>query len=74
MQINFPYLFIALFVSLSLFYYFNQKNRIRREERRERLKEKHQEYLNALMDGMKDRSLEDEDKIPKYVHSSGIKK
>lgn len=68
MQINFPYLFIAIFVSLSLFYYFNQKNRIRREERRERLKEKHQEYLSALMDGVKHRSLEDEDKIPTDVH------
>jgi len=49
MQINSPYLFIAIFISLSLFYYFNQKIRIRKEERRERLKEKHQEYLNVLM-------------------------
>ena len=68
MQINFPYLFTAIFASLSLFYYFNQKNKIRREERRERLKEKHQEYLSALMDGVKHRSLEDEDKIPTDVH------
>lgn len=54
MQINLPYGLIAIFVSLSLFYYFNQRNRIRREERRERSKEKHQEYLNVLIDDEKE--------------------
>lgn len=50
MRINLPWGFIAIFVSLSLFYYFNQKNRIRKDQRRARAKEKHQVYLQSLIE------------------------
>ena len=47
-----PWGWIAIFVSLALFYYFNQKTRIRREERRDRSKERHKEYLDSLLDNI----------------------
>lgn len=47
-RFNLPWMLIAVFVSLCIFYYYNQKARIRREERRERLNEKRQEFLDAL--------------------------
>jgi len=59
MQINLSWVLIAIFVSLSLFYYFNQKNRIRREEHRDRLKEKQQELLNSLMQKRDQQGTED---------------
>ncbi len=49
MNVPLPGGLIAIFISLSLFYYFNQKTRIRKEGRREKLKEKHQEYLDSLL-------------------------
>ena len=58
MRINLPWGFIAIFVSLSLFYYFNQKNKIRKDERRARAKEKHQEYLQSLIDNRNDKSAQ----------------
>ena len=44
---------IAIFISLGLFYYFNHKARIKKEVRRDRLKEKHQDYLNTLISNTK---------------------
>lgn len=48
---------MAIFVSLSLFYYFNQKAKINREERRERSKERQQNHLDTLL-----KSLGEKDK------------
>ena len=39
---------VTIFVSLSLFYYFMQKNRIRQEQRREAREEKHEELMQLL--------------------------
>ena len=47
-----PMIFLATFISLSLFYYFNQKAKIIREERRDRLNEKHQKYLDSLVNDL----------------------
>ena len=44
-----PYIVVAIFVSLCIFYYFSQKSKIRREGLRERRREKTEEYLNALL-------------------------
>ena len=49
MQIALPWTLIAIFISFYLFYYFNQTAKINREEKRERLKEKHQKYLDSLL-------------------------
>ena len=53
MKANLPWFLIAIFISLSFFYYFNQKNRIRKDERRARAKEKHEEYLQSLISNIK---------------------
>lgn len=44
-----PWLYIAIFLSLSIFYYFNQKIEIRREEKRDRLREAREDYLNSFL-------------------------
>jgi len=46
---NIPYGLIAIFIALSFFYYVNQKSRIRREERKDRLIAKRQELLDSLV-------------------------
>jgi hypothetical protein len=56
---NIPWILIAIFVSLCLFYYFNQKASNRREDRRERLREKRQEYLDSLLETLKDKEPKD---------------
>lgn len=43
-----PVILLSVFIALSFFYYFKQKQKIRREERRDRLLEKQQELLEAL--------------------------
>ena len=48
MSIPLPYGLIAIFIALCLFYYVNQKNRIRKEDQRERMQKKQEEMLNAL--------------------------
>lgn len=53
MRITLLWGLIAIFISLSLFYYFNQRARMRREERRDRLKEKHQEYIDSLLNNLR---------------------
>lgn len=47
---------IAIFISLSLFYYFIQKAKTNREDRRERSKERQQKHLDAVL-----RSLAEKD-------------
>lgn len=49
MQVQIPWGLIAIFISLGAFYYFNQKTKLRRKARRDRLIEKRQEYLDALI-------------------------
>ncbi|MFT3980674.1 MAG: hypothetical protein QM687_09420 [Ferruginibacter sp.] len=44
------FILIGVFVSLSIFYYYNQKARIRKEERRDALREKRQELLDELLE------------------------
>lgn len=39
---------ILIFIALSLFYYFSQKTKIKREQRRERFEEKQQELIEML--------------------------
>lgn len=49
MQIKIPWGLIAIFISLSLFYYFKQKRRIKNEERRERINESRQQLMDSLI-------------------------
>ena len=48
MHIPLPYGLIAIFITFCIFYYTNQKHRIRKEQRRERLEEKQEELLQTL--------------------------
>ncbi len=43
-----PYGFIAIFMALYFFYTIGRKNRLRRDERRERLEEMNKELLDTL--------------------------
>ena len=49
MRIVIPWRLILVFFSLATFYYFNQKRKTRNDERRERLNETRQAYLDALL-------------------------
>lgn len=49
MQITIPWGLMAIFISLFIFYAYNKVAKARREEKRERLKEKRQDYLNAIL-------------------------
>jgi hypothetical protein len=49
MQIPFPWGLIAIFISLSAFYYFNRKREIRLQNRKDRLNEVRQEFLESLL-------------------------
>lgn len=51
---------IAIFISLSLFYYFIQKAKANREDKRERSKERKQKHLDAVL-----RSLAEKDQTKK---------
>jgi len=46
---------VLAIIALALFYYFNHRMKIRREERKERLHEKREEYLNELIKKLKDK-------------------
>jgi len=48
MQIPIPWGLIAIFISLVSFYYFNQKKRLKNQDRRNRLNEKRHEYIDAF--------------------------
>ncbi|MEP7372627.1 MAG: hypothetical protein ABI675_04510 [Chitinophagaceae bacterium] len=55
---------ILIFFSLVTFYYFNQKRKINKENRQERLEEKREQLLNALRKAKDKNTLkekEDED-------------
>jgi hypothetical protein len=54
MQIPIPWGLIAIFISLGTFYYFNKKARIKKQERRDRLNEKRQEFLDAILKNKKE--------------------
>jgi hypothetical protein len=62
MQIPIPWGFIAIFISLFTFYYFNKKARLRKQERRERLKEKRQEFLDSVLKKAKENNGDTEGK------------
>jgi hypothetical protein len=49
MQITIAWGLIAIFISPTTFYYFTQKTRINREDRREKLKESRQKFLDSLL-------------------------
>ncbi|MEO6133933.1 MAG: hypothetical protein ABIP35_02195 [Ginsengibacter sp.] len=49
MQMTIPGGLIAIVISLFIFYYYNKTVRAKREERRDRLKEKRQDYLDAIL-------------------------
>jgi hypothetical protein len=65
MTFRIPWGLILIFIALFLFYYINQKTKIRREERRDRLKQVRDEYLEGMMRSKKDSAGEAEngDKI-----------
>ena len=48
MQLLLPIGLILIFFALATFYYFNQKRKISREARQDRLEEKREELLNAI--------------------------
>ena len=48
MKIPIPWGLIAIFISLGSFYYYNQKTRLKHQDRRDRLKEKRDEYADAF--------------------------
>jgi len=62
MTIRIPWFYIAIFVALCLFYYVNQKTKIRRDARRDRLREAREEYLNSLLRGKKEKEENQEEK------------
>lgn len=43
------WILVPVFISLSLFYYYNQKSKIKREQKREDRREKHQRYMESLL-------------------------
>ena len=48
MTIYIPWGFIAIFVVLYFFYSVNRKNRLKKEERQDRLKEKQEEFARDM--------------------------
>lgn len=62
MQILIPWGLIAIFTSFSLFYYFNRKAQIKRQERRDKLNEKRQELLDAILKSKRDNKDEHQEK------------
>lgn len=48
MRTMMPIILILVFLSLTSFYYFGQKARIRREKRQEKMREKYENLLNTL--------------------------
>ena len=53
MQIPIPWGLIAIFISLFAFYYFNKKLQIKKQESRDRLNERRQEFLDAILKNKK---------------------
>ncbi len=64
MQVNFPWGLILIFISLFLFYYINRVSKNRREDRRDRLHEKRQEFLDSLLKKQKTEEPQKEEKQP----------
>ena len=53
-----PWLLILVFFSIASFYYFNEKRKIKRDQRRESLDEKREELLETLRRSKKDNTGE----------------
>ena len=51
-----PWALIAIFISLYYFYTYNRKSRERRDERREALNTKRQEFLETILKTKKNKS------------------
>ena len=52
---------IAVFIALYFFYSINRKNRLKKEERQDRLKERQEELLTMLRNRDKDSNKEKEE-------------
>jgi hypothetical protein len=50
MGVSIPGGLILIFISLSVFWYYNQKAKIRKEERRERLHESRQKLMDSILE------------------------
>ena len=61
MHLPFPWALIAIFFSLASFYYFNQKAKIKAENRREKRREQSQKYLDAMLKKSNKDKLKDND-------------
>jgi hypothetical protein len=48
MEIPIPGIMFAAIVSLGIFYYYNRKATLRREEKRDRLNSRRQVYMNVM--------------------------
>ena len=46
---------VLAILALSAFYYFNHKIKSRREDERERLREKREEYMNKMLEQLRNR-------------------
>jgi len=55
MLIVFGWMLFAILISLSFFYYFNQKSKKRRDEQKESLKEARNEFIGKLIDSKKEK-------------------
>jgi len=57
MVVVFECMLIAILVSLSFFYYFNQKSKKRRADQKEKLKEVRNEFIEKLIETKKGKSV-----------------
>ena len=57
MVVVFECMLIAILVSLSFFYYFNQKGKKRRADQKEKLKEVRNEFIEKLIETKKGKSV-----------------
>jgi hypothetical protein len=55
---------ILIFFSLATFYYYNQKRKINREARKDRLQEKREELLKAIRTAKPKKGDQEDDYIP----------
>ena len=57
MVVVFECMLIAILVSLSFFYYFNQKSKKRRTDQKDKLKEVRNEFIEKLIETKKGKSV-----------------
>ena len=58
MQIPIPWGLIAIFISLGTFYYFNRKAQVKRQNRKDKLNETRQAFLDTIL---KNKASRDDD-------------